>query len=354
MQNNKVLLISIQPLPFIDKDIEILERNGFRVNCFYSGPEKGLRFFINHTRLLFWLLMNIRGASAVVIWFVDYHALLPAIFGKIFGKKVIEVIAGFDAVSIPVIKFGIFFKNNARAWIARKSYQLADNILPVHDSLKKGTNYYADPSGTGYKIGVLNFVKNVKAQFLTLPFIYDTNFWRHYDEEPQSKAVITTATVGDMRTAQRKGLDLLFEVAQEMPEITFSVIGVKDSIYDSLRADAPANVELIRYIPQHEMPKKLSRHKVYTQLSLSEGLPNALGEAMLCECIPVGSDVNGIPDTIGDAGFILKENSRKKAIELIRKALDSDPLLGKKARERILKNYPSDSREKRFIALLKE
>jgi len=45
------------------------------------------------------------------------------------------------------------------------------------------------------------------------------------------------------------------------------------------------------------------RQKFIASYRWREGLRNALCEAMLCECIPVGTERNGIPIAIGDAGF---------------------------------------------------
>jgi glycosyltransferase involved in cell wall biosynthesis len=51
-----------------------------------------------------------------------------------------------------------------------------------------------------------------------------------------------------------------------------------------------------------------------------EGFPNALGEAMACGCVPIGSNVSGIPELIGDTGLILSEKNvlyLERSIELL-------------------------------------
>ena len=47
---------------------------------------------------------------------------------------------------------------------------------------------------------------------------------------------------------------------------------------------------------------------------MREGLPNALCEAMLCECVPVGTDVQGIRTAMGDAGFYVPYGDRKSVV----------------------------------------
>ena len=70
-------------------------------------------------------------------------------------------------------------------------------------------------------------------------------------------------------------------------------------------------------MPGDELLNYFQRAKVFCQFSFSEGLPNTLCEAMLCECIPVGSNVNGIPKAIGDYGYILQLKDVNKAKELV-------------------------------------
>jgi len=306
----------------------------------------------NQIRLFFWLLIHGMTTSSIIIWFVDYHAFFPALFGKVFKKKVLTIVGGFDAVSIPSIKFGIFYKNNFRARVARHVYKSADYILPVHESLIEGVNFFADPTGQGYKTGVKSFVKKIRAEFLSLPTVYDPEFWKPLSIGQRLRAVATIASVGDMKTFQRKGLDVIFEIAKVMQDVDFTIIGIKNSIYSELLELAPSNVHIIKFIPQEELPSMLSRHKVYIQLSLSEGLPNALCEAMLCQCIPVGSDVNGIPYAIGDTGYILKERNKDHAIDLVLKALESEEEKGERARQRIMTLFPLKLREQKLLKIL--
>ena len=62
-------------------------------------------------------------------------------------------------------------------------------------------------------------------------------------------------------------------------------------------------------------------------------------EAMLCKCIPVGTNSNGIPTAIGDCGFILQGRTAGEAARLVKNAMDSPASLGDAARRRIEKNF---------------
>ena len=85
---------------------------------------------------------------------------------------------------------------------------------------------------------------------------------------------------------------------------------------------------------------------------MSEGCPNALSEGMLCECVPIVSNVGGMPDIVSDCGFILKTKDVQQFENLISQAINTNDLtiLGKKARERIKNNYTFEKRKELLLA----
>jgi glycosyltransferase involved in cell wall biosynthesis len=76
-------------------------------------------------------------------------------------------------------------------------------------------------------------------------------------------------------------------------------------------------------------------------------MPNVLCEAMLCECVPVGSAVNSIPDIIGDAGFVVSRPLIPEMKQAIEQAMHSD--LGPAARRRIAERYPLERRKRELL-----
>jgi len=260
------------------------------------------------------------------------------------------ITGGTDAVSIPEIKYGIFYKKNMQYFFSKNSYKLADLILPVNKSLINSVNYYANKNGIN--IGITYFVKNVKAKIVELPTGYDSNKWILKNGIKKEQTVVTVAGINNLRTYKLKGIDLFIETARLLKDTKFIIIGVSADINKMIQKDKPNNVIVHEYINNKLLVDYIAKSKVYCQFSLSEGLPNALCEAMLCECIPVGSNVNGIPDGIGNSGYILKERDASKAASLIEKALNEDNSLGKQARQHIINNFSHERREQSLYKLL--
>jgi hypothetical protein len=339
---------------FVRKDREILEKK-FRLDHYhYRASKNPVDFAVQMLKLLVASLWFASRSDLVYIWFADYHSIIPAITAKCAGKKVVVVTGGFDAVAIPQLSYGVFVKNNFRSWCASKTYKLADLVLPVDASLAEGLNNYADQVGKGLPVGIRKFVRNLKSRIEVLPTGYNPDIWKRNTEIFREASVLSLAFVAKDQTFKLKGFDLLIETARLLPQVPFTLAGITPNIQDKYRNQLPPNVQLIGAVPYHELPDLYSRHKVYAQLSLSEGLPNSLCEAMLCECVPVGSLVNGIPTAIGEAGFLLGKQDFRQAATLITKALETDDQSGIAARNQIIRNFPERRREERLLILLDE
>lgn len=348
----KIFLVKPVDTTFIKKDEAILQKHFLLKTYLFKSTKNPILLAWELLKLLIVCIVQVPKSDVIYLWFVGYHTLFPAVLGSLLNKKIIFIVAGYDGVSIPSIKFGVFWKRNAMTWFAKKSYQLADRILTVDKSLEKGMNYYADPSGKGYPIGIRNFVPNLKATFLNIPFGFDTEKWKPNLNIERKRAVISIGVAPTMQIFQRKGFDLLLETARLMPETEFCIIGLSGEMQDFAQKNASENVKLVGKIPSAQLPDYLSAYKVFAQLSMSEGQPNTLCEAMANGCIPVGSDVNGIPVSIDAYGFILKKKDPKLAAELIQEALDAPAEMGVKARAHIVQNYPAGRREKELLEVI--
>ena len=119
-----------------------------------------------------------------------------------------------------------------------------------------------------------------------------------------------------------------------------------------VREQVTPNVELIPRISQKELIGYYQRAKVYAQFSLREGLPNAVCEAMLCECVPVGTRVQGINTAMGTIGFYTPVGDPMAGAEAITRALQSTE--GPTARERIASLFPLAQRETELLALVEQ
>ncbi len=318
----------------VKKDYDMLHKY-FRIKkiC-YKASKKLIINLLSQIEMFIWLLKNIWSAKFIYIWFADYHSLLPILFGKLFRKKSFLVLGGYDVTYIPEIKYGSF-SNPLRAFCTKFSIKNATLNLPVSDNLKEE---------------VLEKIPNVKIKVLYTGHSKD----QFFPLNSLKQRIVLTVGAGDtLLRIKLKGIDFFADVARAMPEYKFIVIGICENALRYLK-NIPFNLKILGRVGQNELLKSYQKSKVYTQFSMREGLPSAVCEAMLCECIPVGFNNGGIPIAIGDCGFILKEKNVDKAVELIKKAMNSNKSLGKKARQRIMNNFSIAKREKKLFKLIVE
>jgi len=316
MKKKTILFIYRNFSTFVKKDYEILKEK------YDATPLHATKNLIKTLAKFAW---NIRESDLVFIWFAGWHAFLAVLFAKLLRKKSIVMIGGYDAACVPEINYGVFC-SWWRGKLTKFVYKNVDKILVVDKSLKKEI--------------LKNSGLEIREKIVTVPTCYDSDRWK-----PKGKKKGIVLTVGNKPLV--KGLDTFHEIALKMPKIEFIAIGFKENFIKKYRAD---NIKFIPHIPSKQLLKYYQKAKVYCQLSRHEGLPNALCEAMLCECVPVGTKVNGTITAIGDTGYLVDRD-----IEEIKRAIESAMSdKGEKCRERIKKLFPLERRRRELIYHISE
>jgi glycosyltransferase involved in cell wall biosynthesis len=122
-------------------------------------------------------------------------------------------------------------------------------------------------------------------------------------EQERGKIILTVSVTENRQRVFIKGLDRFRELAENLTDYRFYIIGADENTRH-LFEPVPENLILLPSVKQSELKDYYTKASFYAQFSRSEGLPNALCEAMLYGCIPIGSKVGGIPTAIGDLGFL--------------------------------------------------
>jgi len=344
-----VLLVYTNYSTFVAKDEEILKKKFDVITYEFHSQKKFSLMLLELLKLKLFILINIWRIDIVYSWFADFHSLIPFLFARLLGKKTVVIVGGFDAVAIPELKYGLFYKKDIRQRIGVWTYKLSNYILPVDDSLIDSVNNYADPKGL--KVGVKAYVPGLKAIIKSIPTGYNPDNWI-VKERIRKPGVIAFGYAGNMQKFIGKGYDFIIEVAKKMPEVEFHLISIKGKMNDYARSIATDNITITDSLSQEKLLEELSKYKVYTLLSMSEGLPSSLCEAMLCGCVPVASNVGGIKRVMGECGFLLENKNVDEAVKLIKKALATEPGFAKCGRERISEMFSIERREKELFEIL--
>lgn len=315
---------------FLKRDLCILRKH-FDVR---TAPTFNRKKPITSIPNIFEILRGTLWADLTFSQFADTHAFLAVLFSKIFRKKSIVIVGGYEVARVPEIGYGAM-RNPLYAQVVKFMLRHADKVLTTAESLKQDAVINAGIDG-----------RNIR----TVPECYDSEFWKRCEEK--ENLVITVAHI-EQSVVRRKGLETLVTAAGYLPELKFVIAGphINGSV-NHLKSMASPNVTFPGFIPDEELPRWYSRAKVYCQLSRYEGLPNALCEAMLCECVPVGTNYCGIPVAMGNTGFYVPYGDVEATVEAIRKALNCDDK-GKEARERIKRMFPLERREGELVMEIK-
>lgn len=285
----RILFIYTHFSTFVRTDYEILSEVHKVTRYQYNSGKGIVKNTVAFTRQFFYLLFNIWRFDAVYIWFADYHSFLPVLFAKITGKKSFVVIGGYDVANIPEYNYGSL-SSPLRKQLTLFTFKYTTFCLAVVDDLEKKLKIVCPEAKiktiyTGYK-----FEGEKSTVF----------------EQEREKIILTVSVTESRQRYFVKGLDRFKELAENMPDFKFYLVGIKDNARH-LFEPVPENLVLLPPLNQSDLKDYYTKASFYAQFSRSEGLPNALCEGMLYGCIPIGTNVGGIPAAIGKLGFLTDE-----------------------------------------------
>ena len=271
----------------------------------------------------------------VVCRFANRIALLAVALARLLRKPAVVVVGGYDTAAVPEMNYGSLRGGPVR-WMTLATFKLADRLLP--------TSYTA-----GREVRTNGGVPEDK--ILVIP--------NGYPEIPAPTAPKqpVVITVGNIITENivRKGLAAFVEVARAMPAVRFVMAGRADAEGEAWLASCrPPNLETPGFLSETDRDALYGQAKVYVQLSLHEAFGSSVAEAMLLRCVPVVSDRGALPEVVGDAGFVVPHGDTAAAIAAVRAALESEPAAGDRARDKILRDYRIEERDRLLRQVVRE
>ena len=315
---------------FIKGDYEMLKKH-FEVRVL-EPPESKVEWlgYIKKVK------KSVKESDVVFGWFAGWHTAPAVYYAKRYGKKSIIVVGGYDAANEPEINYGSFARLKEKT--------------PAEYVLKNAHVLLAVSNFTKSEI-----LKRVKPNDVRVVYnVVDVE--RFKPSGRKEKDLVITVGVVKWNNLKRKGLETFVRAAEYLPDTKFVVIGkVMDDSIDYLRKIASKNVQFTGFVSDSELVRWYQRAKVVCQLSYYEAFGLAPAEGMACGCIPVVTDKkNGMKEFIGDLGFYVPYGDSKATVEAIKKALKKSEEWEKRVRERIIRFFTIEKREKELIEIVRE
>ena len=285
----KILFIYTNYSTFVKTDFEILASE-HEVSKYQFKPVRGiLKTAIQLIKQKIFLLINIWKFDAVFVWFADYHSFLPVLFAKILGKKSFVVIGGYDVARMPEFAYGSF-SSKLRGFCTIFSMKYSTLNIAVSKYVERKVKWIAKKANTQLIYNCVNISENKNIQI------------------EKENLIITVGMIDSERTFFLKGIDTFIEVARLLPEFKFMIIGLSRNLPENILKSLPENLESFDRVNHGELEEFYKKAKIYCQFSRTESFGVAIVEAMNFGCIPVVTNVGGMPELVGEKGRIVKRN----------------------------------------------
>lgn len=168
------------------------------------------------------------------------------------------------------------------------------------------------------------------------------------------------------RINRQKNPDILVESFLKIkppPEQKLIIVGSGDrgSTYTNLLKNYKGHPQIIFTGPKKDINEKVDIIRaadVFVLPSLFEGMSFALLESMACGLAPIVSDAGNHAEVVGNSGMVIENDKVKDqlpiALQVFAKNPDLAKILGRKAREKVLKNYNQAAQINKLIEIYQE
>jgi glycosyltransferase involved in cell wall biosynthesis len=315
----RILVVGDTSLPFVVRDIQELMKH-YDVSVVRYSSFKDLSK----------LSQLVREVDVVLNWFADVPAFLATWMCKILNRDSLVIIGAYEVASEPDIDYGLQNMKSPGAGFRRT---LLRWTLKHADIVIAGSEFSRSEA----------FAVSQRRDIRVIPHGgIDTEAFKFRGSKRE--IVTTVASVKDLQSYRRKGIDIVLECARICSDLKFRLLGrCTDEWASEIKALVPQNLEFQTNVQPEDLLRAYQESKVYLQPSAHESFCVALAEAMACECVPVVSDRGALPEVVDDTGYIVPYANVALFAKAIRDAI-ADNEKGPKARQRVANFYSQSSR----------
>ena len=323
----RILFVHSSKASFVAIDREILAREYELEDLYQPGR------WPNPVRVLEGVLR----ADLVFGWFASWHTFFPITLAWLLRKPSVMVIGGFDTANMPEIDYGYQqggLRRWASGWIMRRAGRLVTH--------------------SRYSLSEIEANTPIPPERVTVVHLGVPDPFGELPTKPKERLALTVGAISRLTLVQ-KGQIPFAEAARKRPDVRFVHVGKwLDGAVEELRAVAPENHELTGWASDEELRDWYRRAAVYVQASRHEGFGLAVAEAMLAGCVPVVMDVTAMPEVVDGAGVLISSQEPDEVADGVQRALELGEDAQRRARERILSEFPMEARERGIRGVVAE
>jgi glycosyltransferase involved in cell wall biosynthesis len=143
------------------------------------------------------------------------------------------------------------------------------------------------------------------------------------------RVVSITGSLSVHDRIRRKGVDVIAEIAELTPELTFHIVGGSIGQFDNNGRRIPTNLKFHGFMSDRRVQKFLSEAKFILAPGRHEAFCISVLEGMRCGCIGIVSEFCGIQDVVRTCGLVLPLRANvfsRSMIQLLEMGEEADRL----------------------------